>query len=300
MHPLHSDENGGGGFALRVLYSKRTDDMSVMHGTREIMGLGRLRRLRRSARGAAVCVVGLLVMGGVSATVAQPDEERRVDARAVEILKRSDEATQAVTFVRYEAVVSGTGWMRDFVPNVEAKVLLGGKMFRAQQRFRIDMTIRPVGSNKVRHVTAGGFDGAFYFVDHDARTVVRGDNYDIFSVHARRFVGARMLEFLHPTPFDDELNGQRVEYVGINEVEGHPCHEIYVAYSQKAPDSRWFISTRDYLPRRVDRITTNPRTGQHGTTRLVLTNVDVTQPKDEKKEIELVVPEGYTQNPKPE
>ena len=63
-----------------------------------------------------------------------------------------------------------------------------------------------------------------------------------------------MREFLHPTPFSDELNGDSRKYEGKKKIGDSECHVIHVVYSGGQGEARWYFGTKDNLPHRVDRL----------------------------------------------
>ncbi len=219
------------------------------------------------------------------------------DPRAVEILEQVDAPTRAVRLVRYDARLEATGWLRPFTGPVEGIVILGGDMSRAKQRFRFDIAVGRAGSATTRAFTGGGDNGSFFLVDHAAKTVHIGSDYGFLGDAARPFAHVRMLEFVHATPFADELNAEILRLQGIAEIAGEKCHEIFVHYSVANLDARWFFSVEDHLPRRVERIRRHPVTGEEGATKLTLRNLAV-DPDLAEHPFAPRTPPGYATSPK--
>jgi len=100
-----------------------------------------------------------------------------------------------------------------------------------------------------------------------------------------------MQEFLHPTPFSDELNAQSRVYEGVQDVAGVKCHVIYVVYREGA-ESRWYFGVDDYLPHRVDRISKNSKGAISRV--LELRDIDVTT-RLEADVFKIQIPAGFEQ-----
>jgi outer membrane lipoprotein-sorting protein len=102
-----------------------------------------------------------------------------------------------------------------------------------------------------------------------------------------------MIEFIHPTPFNDEINGRSRELKGSEKVDGEDCYIIHVVYAaEQAPQAIWSFSKKDFLPRRRIDIYALPD-GQEGRGTKTITNL-VVDPKVDEEVFKLKLPEGYT------
>ena len=101
-----------------------------------------------------------------------------------------------------------------------------------------------------------------------------------------------MVEFVHDTPFDHELDGDVVELVGKETVGGQECYVVRVVYTGGQGESTWYFSTKDFLPRRR----TQHFSGQQGEGKIerVITDLQIS-PKVEDALFTLNLPEGYEQ-----
>ncbi len=231
-----------------------------------------------------------------------PSDGRRVqdsqaDVDVMDILRRADKATKAVSAVAYEAEYRGEGQIADRVPRVVGRLqarepkkslisrIVGGSS--ARESLRIEAKVRmPGDKERVLKLATDGVRIAV--VDEKSEIYTYGQRpeaEELLEPAGRLF----MLEFLHPTPFSDELNGKSVEYEGVQDVEGVKCHVIYVVYANDS-ESRWYFGCEDYLPRRVDRIIKAP--GIEGATVLTVAKLDV-QPKLEPQDFALERPKGF-------
>jgi outer membrane lipoprotein-sorting protein len=102
-----------------------------------------------------------------------------------------------------------------------------------------------------------------------------------------------MIEFLHETPFSDEINGKKQELKGSKKINGEDCYEVHVVYAaEQAPEAIWFFSKKDFLPRcRMD-VGKTPDGRKYVQTK-TLSNV-VVDPKLDDKTFKLKLPDGYT------
>ena len=244
-------------------------------------------------------------LGATTARAEDPppqSEGRRVqdpqaDVDVMDILRRADKATKAVSAVSYEAEYYGEGQIADRVPRVVGRLkarapqkslisrIVGGSS--ARESLRIEAKIRMPGDKQ--RVLKLATDGVRIAVlDEKSETYTYGQRpeaEELMEPAGRLF----MLEFLHPTPFSDELNGKSAEYEGVQDVGGVDCHVIYVVYANDS-ESRWYFGCEDYLPRRVDRIINAP--GISGATVLTVTKLDV-RPKLESEDFILERPKGF-------
>ena len=241
----------------------------------------------------------------VPAAYAQQREEKPASQPAdpVELLKKADAACKALKAVTYEVSYEGTGELKARVGRVQAKVTaarLTGKtdVLGLGQKFVVDARITMPGGNEPQHVTVGTDGDKFYVVRHDAKKVHEDVDPAVLGRTGGAVVGAMMLEYLHPAPYDDELKGKKRELLGTKAVEGVDCYEIHVAYaSEGAPEATWYFSTKDNLPmRRIDEVTVPD--GKKGAAEKTASKLD-TNPKLDEDAFKLKVPEGYTKTDEP-
>lgn len=238
-------------------------------------------------------VIPLVLLIAAGAAVGQDvDPKPNRDTRAIEVVSKADAATRAVKLVSYDVKLQPTGWLAKFTGPIEGSVVLGGELARAKQRFRFDITVAVAGSTAMRSYSVRADRGAFSLIDHAKKTVYTGDDYEYLGDTARATNMLRMAEFIVATPFSDELAARVLRYDGMTKVAGEQCHNVYVVYNGGAGESRWFFSTTDYLPRRVDRIRRHPVSRAEGATELTLSNL-VVDLILEGNPFERSVPEGY-------
>jgi peroxiredoxin len=82
----------------------------------------------------------------------------------------------------------------------------------------------------------------------------------------------RMIEFVHPTPFQDEINAMTAVHEGRTTIDGVLCDVIYVEYQQEGQKARWYFGVEDHLPRQVERL--GEVDGRPGAAVLTLRNLE--------------------------
>ncbi len=105
---------------------------------------------------------------------------------------------------------------------------------------------------------------------------------------ARMIRGFGMLEFVHPSPFSDELNADKAELLGTEKIDGQECDKIRVVYAGGQLESIWFFSQKDHLPRR--RI--HSRQGQEGSYTVTVTDLEIA-PTLEAGTFKFKLPDGF-------
>lgn len=210
---------------------------------------------------------------------------------AVEILKKADEATKAVKTIKYEATAKGLGASESRAGVVEGTVVLVGWTGGGPEKWFYDVKMSQPGSTDTRQAQAGSDGDTFFLVDvREKKAYEDIDPAVLGTLGGVMRRGITMAEFVHPTPFSDEINGEKHELKGVTDVAGEKCYEIVVKYAGTPQEAHWFFSTTDLLPRRVDRWF-EPR-AERGGAQLIITKLWV-DPKLEERQFKLVLPEGF-------
>ena len=140
----------------------------------------------------------------------------------------------------------------------------------------------------------GGSDGeTFFLIDHIGKKAYQDFDPAVMGSGGNALFGVTMAEFVHPTPFSDEINADVAELQGTEEVAGVECHKIHVVYSGGRGASTWYFGTEDLMPRRRVRHFNVPQMGE-GTVEITLTELTV-DPEVAPEKFQLQLPEGYEQ-----
>jgi len=241
-------------------------------------------------------LAGWLCFAGSVVLAAEPEEKKEEagvkQPEAVEILTKADAATKAVKTVRYDFAFKATGAAQARSPEMTGKAVLGGEAEQGLGKFFVDVTVKATPSAEERRFQAGTNGDVSFLVDFTTK-MAHEDLDPAVMGSDQQFVGlVAMLEYTHPRPFSDEINGKTVELKGTETIGGVECHHVFVEYTTAAQKADWWFGKDDSLPRRVDRHFAS-RSGEAAGRSLVLSNV-VADPKMEKDPFVLTVPEGFT------
>lgn len=175
----------------------------------------------------------------------------------VDIVRKVDEATLKVKSVTYDFRITPLeGNPNQFgMISGQAKLIHITDLDDSPFHIVIDhpATDGLPGSNPILVVS---FDGeTAYQIDHESRThrwaKMAEEGEDLLD---RRALLARMIEFIHPTPFSDELSADSLKLEGSGTIGDVDCHIVHVVYENGIAEARWWFGKKDFLPHRVERI----------------------------------------------
>lgn len=249
-----------------------------------------------------------LILSGIlaSAVAAQeagqehkPADERKNAAtrpatheQAVEFLKKVDAATKTVESVSYKGRYAR---MRDGQPIVviEGTAYIAGALINnAFTIYRFDAAIHRENSEEVQKFTVGSNGEEYFLVDHQTKKVRVDIDPAVIGTDGRAAQAIGMIEFVHPTPFGDEIRAESCEMKETAVIGGEPCQAIHVVYAGGVrQQATWYFSKKDFLPRRVHRIIDQRE--RQISTRQTVSDL-VVGPKIDMKELAPFVPEGFT------
>ena len=224
----------------------------------------------------------------------QTDTAKSADTeKAVEILRKVDAACKAIHSVKYDTEFKLTGADAAQLGMFKASVIASGWAHGEPEKYYIDAEFQEPGSTETRKVTLGT-DGDMYFaIDHQTKTAHEDIDPAVMGRMRQVFGLAMVIEYLHDTPFNDEINARSQELVDDKDIGGEDCYGVRVVYQREGSfNTTWYVSKKDFLPRsRVDSAT-RPDGAQVGRVR-TMTNV-VADPKLDEDTFKLKLPEGYT------
>jgi len=211
----------------------------------------------------------------------------------LEILKKVDAAAKAVNAVKYNVTYEGFGAMEARGPKLKGKVITSGYEGGMVQKFLVDIEYQAPGQTEAKKVTGGTDADMFFVIDHQTKIAYQDIDPAVFGSFNRALMGAMTIEFVHPTPFSDEISGQSRELTGTESVGGEDCYVVHVVYqAEGAPEAVWHFSKKDFLPRARQDTYTLPD-GSKGTMKRTITHL-VVDPKISDDTFKLKLPEGYT------
>ena len=255
-------------------------------------------------RNLAVLLLGCFLISTASAQEAgaKKDEGAKSDkaksgelADPTEILKKADEACKAVKSVKYTVAAKTTGAGAARAPAVDGTVIQKGFKNNMPEKFRCDFKAKQANSEETKHVIIG-FDGNEYYVMDPEKKIAYVDiDRAVLGGNARYVQGSIMPELTHQQPFSDEINGEKKELKGTTKVGDEECYEVYVKYAGQPQEATWFISKKDFLPRRVDRQLAPAQGGEPLVAQTIVTALTA-DPKFDKDPFKFELPEGYTKS----
>lgn len=243
-----------------------------------------------------VLLVGLTLCLTAMPTVAAQDQDQAPapSDEVIDILKKVDAAAKAVKAVSYHGRIEEAGRFCSTLSLVEGDVLMVGDGVRPQpSKCRVASRTKLVGSDQVREMTIA-YDGETVWVlDATDKKAYQSTEPDVLGpVGKSALAWLMMIEFVHPTPFSDEINAEKAELKGETKVGDEECYHIHVKYRDaRGLESAWYVSKKDYLPRRVDRLRPTLE-GDMSVRTLIVTDL-VVDPELTDGSFKLVVPEGF-------
>ncbi len=227
-------------------------------------------------------------------------EEQKPDAKKpgeltdpLEIVKKVDEAAKAVNSVKYDVVWEGLEAAAARTPKVEASVIASGLINANPEKYFVDAKISFPGATEPIRVTCGTDNDMFWVIHHRTKIAYEDIDPAVMGNVYRLLQRALMIEYIHPTPFTDEINGRSRELKGSKTIDGEDCYEVEVVYAvERAPQATWYFSKKDFLPRgRID--TFAPAGAPRQVWQKMVSNL-VANPKLDDSVFKLKLPEGYT------
>ncbi|MCO6436848.1 MAG: hypothetical protein J5J06_07160 [Phycisphaerae bacterium] len=227
-----------------------------------------------------------LILSPLQTEQAKGDSGER-DAAAVALLQNSAEAMKKSEVVRYDVELRASGWLKEFVPDVEGTVTIGNQSKWEIDRFHCRVRIMDK-DGKTTEREAGSNGDVYFLVDPDTKTAYEDMDPLVLGPDSRAIQRAVMSAFASPEPFKEELSSKSITLGKPEEIAGVQCDRVDVAI-QGRKDS-WYIARSDSLPRRVVRLIV--REGNEGTIDMTLRSL-VVDPQLDRDPFTLRVPEGY-------
>jgi hypothetical protein len=164
-------------------------------------------------------------------------------------------------------------------------------------KFKYDILLQRLDASGGPRITAGSDGKQFYLIDHTTKKVHVGLSTRVFGSYGRTVTDFPVTEFIRPNRFTEALPTGRVDFRGTRDVKGHRCYEVYTPHETRPDEALWFISTTDFLPRRVDRSRVRPNGDVVGQ-QIFLGDLSI-NPQTDRDPFELVVPDGYEKMEEP-
>ncbi len=237
-------------------------------------------------------LISIVLLGSVGVAGAGADD--LTDPK--EILRRSVEALRRTKSVRYAAEFTATGWVKQFVPEVKGKAIVGPTAEFDVPRFYTELELRSEGSEETLRFTSGCNGDKYFLIDPQTKKAYRDMDPGVMGPQSRNVQRLVLKEFGAKEPLQVELAAGEVTLTGQTQVGDETCYNIRAVIEGESHNAiTWSISTRDFLPRKVVR--TYPGRGENagdGMTMITLTDLVINAGVTDTQ-FDLVLPEGYVE-----
>jgi len=248
----------------------------------------------RMVRFAGVLLLALAVI--VRADEGQAEEKtKNVSPEAKKILEQSAEAVKKVNFAQYNGDYTSTAWIREFLPDITGKAIIGQPSSYDVPRFRCEIEmippVKPDSDEKpeARKLTAGSDGDNYFLIDPKEKTAYVDMDPAVLGANARDIQRLLMNVLVDKEPYEEELKADTIQKKDDAKVGSEACHVVHVKTDQG--EAHWYISKSDLLPRRVERFYKN-REDKVGSTDLVITDLQYSSKANEDR-FAVTVPTGY-------
>jgi outer membrane lipoprotein-sorting protein len=235
----------------------------------------------------------------LSAAACAGDEDKKAADELkdpLEIMKKADAACKTLKSVKYDVTSEPSAELKAIVARVQAAVVaakVAGKKDASAAKFVFDARVNLPNQSEADKVTFGTDLDKFFFIDHQTKKVHEDMDEAVLGRRGMSLYRSMMIEYMHPTPFDDEIKAKSRELRGSKTISGVDCYEIHVVYAaEEAPEATWYIGKKDFLPRgRADHVKT--KDGKTGKIEKMISKLEV-DPKLPDDAFKARVPDGYT------
>jgi outer membrane lipoprotein-sorting protein len=180
---------------------------------------------------------------------------------------------------------------------MDGAVMLAGKYDKGFEQFMFDVSVKKPSGDEYERFTIGSDGTTFYLVDPSTKKAHEDANKRVLTYADQTAQRVAMVEYLHPTPFSDEINAAKVELKESQMIGEEDCYVVHVKYRAERPEeAEWCFSKKDFLPRQVIRIQGDP-SGTSSTMTLTVTDL-VADPEIDKDTFKLALPEGFEKTSK--
>ncbi|MBI1826505.1 MAG: hypothetical protein HY287_09885 [Planctomycetes bacterium] len=209
-----------------------------------------------------------------------------------EILNKANDATKQTKVVSYNATLKGTGANETKMPSVSGSVIMTRLKNNDPEKYLIKGKLQQPGSSDVHEYAAGTNGDKYFLIDMDGKKAYEDIDPQSMGKSGRALKGLFMRELAHDAAFDDELKGEKKELRGSAKVGDEDCYQIFVKYAGQPQEAVWYISKKDFLPRKREQAGTM-QNGDKAGMEVAITELN-TAPKIDDSTFKLTLPAGFT------
>ncbi len=206
------------------------------------------------------------------------------------VFKKSAAAIVSAKRLGYQAQYEATDWVKAFVPNVSGTVVVGKRSEFDLDEFFCNVAIKPNDSDKTQKLTAGSDGDVYFLIDSKTKMAHVDMDPSVLGSYGGDIQRVVVRELTAKQPFSEAIKEGKAELTGTRTIDNEPCYEIRIK-GDSPSEIVWYLSTKDFLPRRIERI--YKREGKSGSTLLTLSKL-VVNPKTPRDPFKLAVPKGFT------
>lgn len=238
----------------------------------------------------------LFVVGWLSfASVASAQDAAKSSSAPLDpqgVMKKAQAAMNQVNTVEYRLVQRGIDDGPDTPPKIEGRVVLSGYLTSMWvDKFRLDAKIRRPGESEPARLVAGSDGDVIYLVDEKEKKVHADIDPAVLGSNTFTILETVISNFVNPDPFEYERKAEKIELKEPVNVGDEECHVLRFQLGGGNNEIVWFVSKRDWLPRRFDWKFQGPDGTTMGSS-TVLTELRV-NPKLDGNPYKFTVPEGF-------
>lgn len=212
------------------------------------------------------------------------------------VLEKSRDALKATKVVSYDATIEATEWVKEAIPNVTGKAVVGELKQYEIPQFYCDVQIKRANAEEAVVLQAGCNGDKYFLIDPKTKAAYEDMDPVVMGSNGRDVQRLALREFYDKEPYKAELAAEKPELRETTEVGGEPCYQVYATLSGAPKAIAWDISKKDFLPRRVTRwYAPREGNGPDGTSMMTISNLKI-DPKLPKDPFVLHLPEGYTKS----
>ncbi len=210
-----------------------------------------------------------------------------------EVLRRAADALSNTHTVSYSATFTGTNWVKELVPHVTGKVVIGPTAEYDVPRFFTEAQVTDSESETAAVYTAGCNGNEYFIVDPKTKMGYMDMDPAVMGSNARTVQRLVIDAFSSTEPLKTTRAAATTTLKDETTIDGVACYVVQADTSRREKAMVWAIAKSDFLPRRLTRIYAGRNEGEpDGTTEITLTTV-VANPKLKKDQFEMVLPEGF-------
>lgn len=179
-----------------------------------------------------------------------------MDEKSKQVMEEATAAIQNLKNIHFKAKRSGTGILKDILDmEVEVKMTRSGAAKTRTPMLLKGYAVEPGAGKKEFWVASTG--AMVQWVDEKMKTIYERPIARKTEAQNQLSIAQQIVldEFSAAEPYDVDMKAEDLSYKGTETIRGEPCDVVIASYQGGLRKTTWAFSTRDRLPRRVERVT---------------------------------------------